>query len=107
MAARASGGEGDSEPGDEPIEIPIDGALDLHAFAPRDIPSAVVEYLEACRARGILHVRLIHGKGIGLQRQRVAEVLARAEGVLGFRTADESAGGWGATLVELSPADRA
>lgn len=102
----ASSGEGGGEPGDEPIEIAIDGALDLHAFAPRDIPSVVVEYLEACRARGILHVRLIHGKGIGLQRQRVAEVLAHAQGVLGFRTADESAGGWGATLVELSPAGR-
>jgi len=91
------------EPEESPIEIPIDGVLDLHAFAPRDVPSVVSEYLSECRARGVLHVRLIHGKGIGLQRQRVAEVLASAEGVLRFRTAADAAGGWGATLVELCP----
>ncbi len=92
----------DGEQGEAPVEIPVDGVLDLHAFAPRDIPSVVAEYLEACRARGILSVRIIHGKGIGLQRNRVAEVLAAASGVRSFRTADEAAGGWGATLVELS-----
>lgn len=98
----------DGEPGDdpEPIEIPIDGVLDLHTFSPRDIPSVVAEYLAACRARGILQVRLIHGKGIGLQRQRVAQVLASAEGVRSFATAEQSAGGWGATVVELWPHPR-
>ena len=98
MAGRSDG------PDDLPVELPIDGVLDLHAFAPRDLPSVVSEYLSECRARGILQVRLIHGKGIGLQRARVVKVLERTETVRAFRTADEAAGGWGATLVELWPA---
>jgi DNA-nicking Smr family endonuclease len=72
----------------EPVEIPIDGVLDLHAFAPRDIPSVVVEFVRECRSRGILQVRLIHGKGTGLQRQRVAEALEGLDAVRAFRTAD-------------------
>jgi DNA-nicking Smr family endonuclease len=88
---------------DEPVELPIDGVLDLHAFHPRDVPSLVDEYLHACRARGILEVRVIHGKGKGVQRERVGRLLAAHPLVARFRPAGEEAGGWGATLVQLVP----
>jgi DNA-nicking Smr family endonuclease len=87
---------------DEPaIEIPVNGELDLHAFAPRDVPSVVEEYLRACRARGILRVRLVHGKGTGAQRAMVRRVLGRLPEVAGFQDAPPEAGGWGACVVEL------
>lgn len=89
----------------ETIELPIDGELDLHLFAPRDIPSVVAEYLDACREKGILAVRVVHGKGTGYQKRVVEKVLRSHPAVRGFRTADERAGGWGATLVDLAPAD--
>ena len=88
---------------DGPHELPIDGTLDLHAFAPRDVTRAVEAYIEACRARGILVVRLIHGKGKGVQRAAVQRLLSGHPVVRSFRTADESGGGWGATLVDLLP----
>ena len=91
---------GDDEP---PFELPIDGALDLHAFRPAEVADLVPEWLEACRARGLLEVRIVHGKGTGALRRRVQALLARAPGVASFRTADEGAGGWGATLVTLRP----
>ena len=89
--------------GDEPIEVPITGDLDLHAFAPRDIPSVVEEYLHACQERGILRVRLAHGRGRGVQRAVVRRLLARLPCVRAFREAAPASGGWGATLVELLP----
>jgi DNA-nicking Smr family endonuclease len=89
----------------EAIEIPIDGTLDLHTFSPREVADVVVEYLAACRERGILQVRIIHGKGTGAQRRTVQKVLERTPSVRAFRAADERAGGWGATLVELAPLD--
>lgn len=85
------------------IELPIDGVLDLHTFAPRDVADVVATYLDECRRRGILGVRVIHGKGTGVQRRVVEGVLRRHPGVVSFRTADASAGSWGATLVELRP----
>jgi DNA-nicking Smr family endonuclease len=89
----------DEEP--EPIELPITGELDLHAFAPADVPSVVEEYLNACRERGIHEVRIVHGRGKGVQRAVVRRLLARLPGVSSFREAPPEAGGWGATLVEL------
>ena len=92
------------DPPPDTVEIPIDGTIDLHTFAPRDVADAVATYLDECRERGILLVRVIHGKGVGVQRRTVEGVLRRHEGVVSFRTADSWAGGWGATLVELRPA---
>ena len=86
---------------DEPAEVPIDGTLDLHAFRPAEVPSLLAEWMEACRARGILEVRVIHGKGTGALRRRVESILSRSPAVESFRAADETAGGWGATLVVL------
>ena len=86
-----------------PVELPIDGVLDLHAFSPRDVKTLVADYLHECRQRGILEVRLIHGKGSGALRRTVHVQLERMEMVSDFRLADESCGGWGATLVRLYP----
>ncbi len=85
------------------IEVPIDGTLDLHTFLPRDVPEVVEAYLEACREKGILAVRLVHGKGKGVQREAVRKVLARLPWVRAFRDGGTGGGGWGATLVDLEP----
>jgi DNA-nicking Smr family endonuclease len=91
---------------DEPMELPITDELDLHAFAPRDIPSLTEEYVRACRERGLLVVRLVHGRGKGVQRAVVRRVLARLPEVAAFDDAPPASGGWGATLVRLKPGER-
>jgi DNA-nicking Smr family endonuclease len=88
-------------PDAEPVEIPIDGVLDLHTFAPRDVKSAVEVYLEEARSRGLTALRIVHGKGIGAQRELVRKLLARHPNVAHFSDAPVEAGGWGATLVTL------
>jgi DNA-nicking Smr family endonuclease len=91
-------------PGSEaPVELPIEDAIDLHAFAPRDVVSVVDEYLRAAVARGFVEVRIVHGRGIGVQRQAVRRLLEGHPLVAGFRDAPPERGGWGATLVVLKP----
>jgi DNA-nicking Smr family endonuclease len=91
----------DDPTGGEPVRIPIEDSLDLHAFAPRDVPSVVDDYLTEARARGFAEVRLIHGRGIGVQRAIVQSLLARHPLVAAFADAPEDRGGRGATLVRL------
>lgn len=83
------------------IEIPIDGTLDLHSFRPAEVTDLVPTYLQACRERGILQVRIIHGKGTGSLRETVHAVLRRTAEVASFKLAGENGGGWGATIVTL------
>ncbi len=85
----------------DPLEFPIDGTLDLHTFRPDEVTDLVPVYLEECRKRHILQVRIIHGKGTGTLRRTVHSILGKLSYVKSYRTADESAGGWGATIVEL------
>ena len=88
---------------DDAHELPIDGVLDLHTFLPREVKALVRDYLEACRERDLLEVRVIHGKGTGALRETVHGALREIEFVAEFRLADEARGGWGATLVRLRP----
>jgi dsDNA-specific endonuclease/ATPase MutS2 len=85
----------------EPVVLPIEDSIDLHAFAPKDIPSVVEEYLEQCMQAGLREVRIIHGRGTGVQRNIVRGILEKHPLVLSFRDAPMEAGGWGATVVEL------
>jgi dsDNA-specific endonuclease/ATPase MutS2 len=85
---------------DEPIRIPIERELDLHPFAPREIPSDVVEYVEAAAAAGFLEVRLVHGRGRGVQRGIVQATLDRHPRVIEFW--DDPAAHLGATIARLS-----
>lgn len=87
------------EPG--PIELPIDGVLDLHTFKPEEVADLVQDYLDECARRGITAIRIIHGKGKGTLRRTVHAALARRSDVLEYTLAPPERGGWGATLVTL------
>lgn len=87
----------------EPVDLPIDGTLDLHTFHPREVKDLLPHYITLCRERGILQVRVIHGKGTGALRETVHSILSRLPEVSSFRLAGEGGGGWGATLVTLKP----
>ncbi|MRG94057.1 Smr/MutS family protein [Polyangium spumosum] len=96
--------EDEDEPPPDPDAIavlPIEDAIDLHGFQPRDIPSVVEEYLHEAHARGFPEVRLIHGRGKGVQRRVVQSILARHPLVESFRDAPATRGGWGATIARL------
>lgn len=86
---------------DDVVALDIGDVLDLHAFAPREVPSLVRDYVDECVQRGFARVRIIHGKGIGNLRRTVHAVLDRHPAVIDHALADESAGGWGATIVRL------
>ena len=85
------------------VELPIEDAIDLHAFAPRDVKDVVASYLEAAREAGFREVRIIHGRGIGVQREAVRALLQRDPRVASFADAAPDRGGWGATIVVLKP----
>lgn len=85
----------------EPVDLPIEDSLDLHAFAPRDVRPVVEEYLKEAAARGFREVRLIHGRGIGVQRKIVQALLTGHPMVERFFDAPPERGGWGATVVVL------
>ncbi|HEX5887879.1 MAG TPA: Smr/MutS family protein [Pyrinomonadaceae bacterium] len=85
----------------EPVEIEITDVFDLHTIPPRDVKRVVEEYLELAREKGFPVVRIIHGKGIGVQREMVRTILARTDFVLDWTDAPPEAGGLGATIVRL------
>jgi dsDNA-specific endonuclease/ATPase MutS2 len=85
----------------EVVQVPITDVFDLHPFAPRDAKPALEAYLEEAIGRGFQALRIIHGRGIGAQREMVRKVLSRTAAVLDFRDAPAEAGGWGATIVSL------
>jgi dsDNA-specific endonuclease/ATPase MutS2 len=94
------------DPRDPVVELPIDGILDLHTFAPHEVKALVADYIDEAAAHDLDEIRIIHGKGTGALRRQVHEVLARHKLVVAFRLADESEGGWGATKVTLRPPRR-
>ncbi|HEX4810806.1 MAG TPA: Smr/MutS family protein [Bryobacteraceae bacterium] len=83
------------------FEVAVTDVFDLHPFAPRDVKSAVEAYLEEAHRLGLVHLRIIHGRGIGVQRETVRKILARTPYVVEFHDAPLEAGGWGATVVQL------
>ena len=99
----------DSDPTDpfdpfpEPVTIPITDIFDLHTIQPRDVKLVVEEYLNEARRLGFSSVRIIHGKGIGVQREMVRAILGRTPWVLDWTDAPPDAGGLGATIVRLKP----
>jgi len=86
---------------DIPHEYPIDGTLDLHMFSPKETGEILTEYIRVCLEKNILKLRIVHGKGIGVQREIVRKILTSHPDVVSFK--HESGGGWGATVVDLRP----
>jgi dsDNA-specific endonuclease/ATPase MutS2 len=104
-AAAGADGDADVDPFDpfpDPVRLEIRDVFDLHTIAPREVKGVVEEYLREARRAGFKSVRIIHGKGKGVQREVVRSILARTPFVLDYRDAPAEAGGWGATIVRLS-----
>jgi dsDNA-specific endonuclease/ATPase MutS2 len=89
------------DPFPEPVRLPIEDVLDLHTVSPRDVKAVVEEYLIEANRHGFKALRIIHGRGIGFQRELVRSVLAATPFVLSYADAPAEAGGWGATIVTL------
>jgi dsDNA-specific endonuclease/ATPase MutS2 len=89
------------DPEGEPVPIPITDVFDLHTVPPRDVRPVVEEYLREAHRLGFRALRIIHGRGIGVQREIVRSILERTPFVVDFRDAPAEAGGWGATIVTL------
>lgn len=89
---------------EEPVEIPIDGVLDLHTFSPKEVGSLLDDYITECLERRIMDLRIIHGKGKGILRDKVRSILSKNPRVESFAEAPLEAGGWGATVVRLKSA---
>jgi len=111
-ASERPAAEGDAEEGDyidpfdpfpEPVRVEITDVFDLHSVRPREVRAVVEEYLLEARRKGFRRVRIIHGKGIGVQREAVRTVLAKTPFVEHFADAPPEAGGWGATVAHLAP----
>ena len=85
----------------EPVEIPVEGTLDLHTFRPSDVKDLVKEYLRECATKGILRVRISHGKGTGTLARMVRSILGKMPEVVSYMTAGPDEGGWGATIVRI------
>jgi DNA-nicking Smr family endonuclease len=90
---------------DQPIEYPIDGTLDLHQFAPGDTKEVLLEYIDECLRQQIHSLRIVHGKGKGVQRRIVESVLSQHESVKHYRHEGGSGGSWGALVVDLESRD--
>jgi len=86
---------------DKPVKIPIEGILDLHTFAPKEVKELIPEYIEECLRVGITEIRIIHGKGTGTLKRIVRSLLEKNPHVEGFSDAEMSGGGWGSTIVHL------
>ena len=93
--------EAEENPFPEPVEIEITDSFDLHSFSPRDIRDVVEAYLAEAHKKGFSVVRIVHGKGVGVQREIVRKVLSETDFVRSFKNAPEFSGSWGATIVQL------
>jgi len=93
--------QGEEGEENETVELPITDVLDLHSFRPAEVKDVVRDYLDAAHEKGLRHLRIIHGRGIGVQRQTVRTLLERDPRVVAFGDAPAEAGGWGATWVTL------
>ena len=91
----------DDDPFTEPVDLEITDSIDLHAFRPRETQGALEAYLAEARKKGFKIVRIIHGKGVGVQREMVRKVLSRTEFVKSFKNAPEFSGSWGVTIVHF------
>jgi dsDNA-specific endonuclease/ATPase MutS2 len=88
----------------EPVEIPVNGVLDLHNFRPAEVKNLVIDYLNECQRKNILSIRIIHGKGIGNLRRTVHSTLKKIDFVEHYELAGTDSGHWGATLVKIKAA---